>query len=971
MLVDVVSAGGQPPTPRRPDREFIDDEPTATDGEHDPKRLGPGQRVGRYWLLEPVGRGGMGVVYLGYDPELHRKVAVKLLHEEPGGKFIEPRRLLREAQALAQVSHPNLIHVYDVGTFEGRVFMAMEMVAGRSLSKWFKERPPWQRVLEVMIAAGRGLVAAHGAGIVHRDLKPGNVILGDDGTVRVLDFGLARVKVDADGDSSRSNSTPVEFPPALTAELADEDEEPLTVGVVVGTPAYMAPEQHTGGLATVKSDQYAFCVTLYEGLYGERPWPRLPIRALAKLKRRGELRESPTDVNVPSWVRRVVLKGLSPDPDARFDSLDELLTRLTVRDRSSGLRWAAAVGAVAAVGTGAWLAGRAEVDAVLPCASAASALDGVWNEDRDQAIAAAFDATRLTYARATWQGLSPVVAGYAASWTQMRTDACRATHVDGSQSGALLDRRMVCLDRRRNELDAILGLYEAPDAEVVVRAADIASGLGSLERCADVEALTASVARPASDADREAVEVAERWLAEADALDAAGQHSLAERRARAAVAEGERMAYAPLVAEAKLMLATSLDNDAKLAEQTAREAIEIAAAAGADDTLRQAFRRLIFEIGVRQGRPRQVDGLVVAARAAWLRSGRDPDHDPSLQSDLGLLAAARGEPKRAREHFVRSLAALDAESASQVRRLVVAGNYAAALMQQGAWQEAREALGQARELGVQTYGEGHPFVADVDLNLGQIEAQTGHADAANLRYQAALDVLEASPDQHAERLALAYVTYASVAIVEGRPEAAAQRARRALGHLETTGNEHGPLAAAVFDALGLAASFEGQRAEAIVQHRLAVARATSGFGAASPNEAVARIHLAESLVMNGNWDEAREHSDAGAAVIADVFGVTGEHFAEVLLVRSALELADGNDTKAQASLRQALAQLPTGQAVLRARGRLRLMVARRRQGEVEAAANDQRQAEAALTALKLPLAAGYPAPWMPDAPAQP
>lgn len=939
----------------------------AEDGEPDPtlvdegtapaKELAPGQRVGRYFLLEPLGRGGMGVVYLGYDPELHRRVAVKVLHQREGGSIVNPRRLLREAQALAQVSHPNLVQVYDVGTVDGRVFMAMEVVPGRSLSKWFQDRPPWRAVLEVMVAAGRGLVAAHEAGIIHRDFKPGNVILGDDGSVRVLDFGLARVGAEVEGDSTRSNSASLDLPPEVASELAselsDEDDEPLTRGTVVGTPAYMAPEQHVGEVATVLSDQYGFCVALYEGLYGHRPFPRVPIPKLARLKRQGRLREPPADVRVPGWLRRVVLKGMAADPAERFASMEALLERLEVTPPATKLRRVGAVAIVGVVGVTAWAAGRSEAG-VSPCDEPEAALADVWSTARADRIEAAFEGTGMGHAGDTWRNLRPILEEYAAAWVAMRGEACRATHVEGRQSGALLDLRMACLDRRRFELDAVLALYEAPDRAFVLRAADGVGALQPLSRCADAEALTVAIAPPDSAQDRKTVEEAQRWLAEAEALEVAGQHAAAERRARAALAEGERIGYRPLVAEATYVLSETLDNDPAEAERVVRQAIELGAEVRDDRLLREGLRRLMFEVGMASGRFDEAAGIATTAEAVWRRSGLDPDASAALQADLGTLAAARGDPAAARRHFERSLAALDAEDATIPRRIVVSGGAAAALMQQGAWDEARDAFLRVRELGVELYGQRNPYVADVDLNLGQIATAVGDTTAANRAFESALEVFEVDPAQHAARLALAYASYGSVAITEGRPAAARARARRALEHLQEIGAPAGPLSAAAHDVLGSAASFEGQTKEALEHHRTALARATSGFGGGSPNEAVARIHLAESLALAEAWSESERQLEQAEPVLADVFGRDGEHFAELLVTRGAQQLAAGRAEAARADLQRALTRLPPGDLVITARARLRLARAFDAIGDGDAASKHADEARRIAAKLELP-----------------
>src|SRR5215470_5885792 len=228
-----------------------------------------GTQMDRYVLLERIGVGGMGEVYSAHDSELERKVALKLLHPESAkaDASLGPRRLLREAQAMARLSHPNVVAIYDVGTFEDHVFIAMEYVAGRTLRHWLKEADrDWRQIVENFVEAGRGLGAAHAASVLHRDFKPENVLVGNDGRCRVLDFGLARAN-DRDPDQ-----TEIEFA-ALTISKAKQLALELSrTGAMVGTPAYMAPEQLLGQSVDARGDQFAFCVTLYEALYGERPF---------------------------------------------------------------------------------------------------------------------------------------------------------------------------------------------------------------------------------------------------------------------------------------------------------------------------------------------------------------------------------------------------------------------------------------------------------------------------------------------------------------------------------------------------------------------------------------------------------------------------------------------------------------------------------------------------------------------------
>ncbi|HEU4536449.1 MAG TPA: serine/threonine-protein kinase, partial [Polyangiaceae bacterium] len=214
--------------------------------------LEPGTRVGRYRIVEWVGAGGMGVVYAAFDPELNRKVAIKVLRYEVGKDDRQRRqfeeRLRREAQVMARVAHPNVAAVYDVSEYGGRAFVAMEYIEGETLARWLKRRErPWPAVLERYVAAGRGLAAAHAAGLVHRDFKPQNVLVGEDGRVLVTDFGLARSVGD---DEATAPFLKAETPSPFVTEP----------GQIVGTPAFMAPEQRSGCPVDARADQYSFCL---------------------------------------------------------------------------------------------------------------------------------------------------------------------------------------------------------------------------------------------------------------------------------------------------------------------------------------------------------------------------------------------------------------------------------------------------------------------------------------------------------------------------------------------------------------------------------------------------------------------------------------------------------------------------------------------------------------------------------------
>jgi serine/threonine protein kinase len=291
------------------------------------RALEPRTQFGRYVFAGELGAGGMGVVYAAHDSELDRMVAVKVLRDGSEPRLQE--RLRREAQAMAQLAHPNIIAVYDVGVFDERMFIAMEHVDGETLARWSAEPRSQREILEVYCAAGKGLAAAHAAGIVHRDFKPENVLIGRDRRVRVGDFGLARIVSIADLQRGIGPDTqaPVNSAEQLTSLTAS--------GAVVGTPYYMAPELHQGAEADARSDQFSFCVALYRALYGEHPFKDEgpDVRAPSM---RGRAHASRKALRIPRRIRSVLQRGLAADPAARFASIDELLTELAPRPG----RWA-------------------------------------------------------------------------------------------------------------------------------------------------------------------------------------------------------------------------------------------------------------------------------------------------------------------------------------------------------------------------------------------------------------------------------------------------------------------------------------------------------------------------------------------------------------------------------------------------------------------------------------------------------
>ena len=355
--------------------------------------LQPGDRMGRYEIERFIGAGGMGLLYVAHDTQLHRRVALKLmrpLFADEAGKA----RLLREAQAMARLSHPNVVNVYDLGEVEGRLFVAMELIEGGTLRDWLRTPRPWREVLDVFRAAGEGLAAAHRAGVVHRDFKPENVLVGPDKRPRVGDFGLARPD-DA---------------PAAVAVLATGAVEITQAGAMLGTPAYMSPEQLMRRPADARSDQYSFCVALYEALYGRRPFEGSTVEEMRARVHGGVLRKPVVrDLALPDAVWNALARGLSVSAGQRFPTMEALLAALRRTERHA-MQWAGAAVLVVAVLAALVVIGRSgaslsptPIPVPVPVAAPARAASGlppapaavVDPAPRDEAVTVEADAEPL------------------------------------------------------------------------------------------------------------------------------------------------------------------------------------------------------------------------------------------------------------------------------------------------------------------------------------------------------------------------------------------------------------------------------------------------------------------------------------------------------------------------------------------------------------------------------------------------
>jgi hypothetical protein len=391
-----------------------------------------GATLGRYRLERELGAGGMGVVHAAFDPDLERRIALKVLRGATATTQARDR-LLREARAMARLSHPNVVTVHEVGTAGGRDFVAMELIHGETLADWLRaaRRTP-AAILDAFLAAGRGLAAAHAAGIVHRDFKPQNVLRSRDGRIVVTDFGLAR---EAHGALPQALDATLPLGPDVTGSSSPTPLAGLTVtGSLLGTPAYMAPEQWSGGAVTPATDQFAFCVALWEALAGRRPYPGPALDDL-----RAQVARGPAALDasgIPRRVRGLLRRGLDPDPARRWPSMDALLTRLVRVQRRPGVVLAIA-GAALAVAVALVIAPRSGEAPVALCDPPARDVATVWSPQlRTELAAKASDAHVAVFDVAYW------------GWRAARGAACAAPP-------QVRQAQLACLDGVLGRFDAL------------------------------------------------------------------------------------------------------------------------------------------------------------------------------------------------------------------------------------------------------------------------------------------------------------------------------------------------------------------------------------------------------------------------------------------------------------------------------------------------------------------------------------
>lgn len=874
----------------------------------------PSVLLGRYEVIEELGQGGMGIVYRARDTQLGRDVAIKLVvtSNDPGDTLAA--RLLREAQALAQLSHPNVVAVYDVGRSDDGVFVAMELVHGVAGDEWLRTKRPWREAVRVFCDAARGLAAAHAGGLVHRDFKPANLIIGTDGRVRVLDFGLARtalvtagsddVSLEGEYDSGeRERSIPSQHTPSLL-------EIDLTqAGALVGTPPYMAPEQHLGQGCDARSDQFSFCVSLYRALYGTRPFDGKLYSELKANIIGGHVKPPPADTDVPAWLRDVVLRGLAVDPARRWPSMDALIAALladpAARRRKRAL---AALGVVALGGAGfaLWLSRTDPADA---CRVDDRELAGAWDGARKGAIRAAFTATGKPFASDALAAVTRALDGYTTRWRTMRTDACLATRVRGTQSEDLLDLRIECLQRRLDDVRALVDVFATADGEVVSRAAAAASRIPPLDACADAEALRAPVRPPADPRVADQVEDAQRTLASVRALWGAGRYAAASTQLAPVVTQARALGYRPLEGEALLMQARLADDtgDYQGAAKLYKEAA-IAAEAGRDDeTAALARNGLVWVVGQRLGRYDEARELAIDAAAKVERLGHPELVQADLDQKVAALLLAQGDYEEAEARSRRVLATREKLLAPDDPAIALAlGDIGDVLVQTTRYADAVGFYQRAVAVAERAVGPDHSLCGSLRTNLGTALRSLGKPADALAQYEKARSITERALGTDHPQLATLALDIGAAELDLGHLEAASAQFERARDvWTRVLGADH-PNIGTTHYRLGEIALKQGRLAPAMASFQRALDIWQTKLGADHPSLAAALAGLGQAELAQHHPTEALGHYTRALAILEKALGPEHPELAGTLVDIGRCQLALGKRTRAVIVLERAV-----------------------------------------------------------------
>ena len=913
-------------------------------------------------MLDALGQGAMGSVYTAFDPDLDRRVALKVVspreHEHPSD-------LSREARVLAKLDHPNVATIFDVGFWEEQLFIAMERVDGGDLDAWLKDDHSPTEILDLLLQAGHGLQAAHARGVVHRDFKPSNVLVGTDGRVRVADFGLARLGPDegaapAPGDSMRG--------------VFDSQH------AVAGTPIYMAPELSAGEPASARSDQYAFCVTAHWALARTMPCDG-----------------STASLPLHPEARRAIARGLAPDPTQRFESMDALLATLSPPRRRRRVWFAGgiAVGVLSGAVAVASIAGP--VESKDDCEAAARAFEDRYRADRRATLHDALASAPLPYASSAARRADAALTEFGREWTDAYHHACALPVPDAATR---------CLDAQAAQHDALWNALEQAGPAVAEHVVPAVASLPLPSACIADDAPPRPPLDPPDPADQDAADIVRDHLERAWALRSTNQYEQALDATLTAVEAARALAHPPLVAEALLARGRvqHLAGELEAAQLSLEEAATTAWSCGHDDAALSSIAMLLWDVGQDQGDRAAADvwlkvgqatverrGWPTAAEAEfWNAAGGAEQHagrwsvarthferalsqrerflsksDPLIvqtMTNLASLDLLEGDFERAlerSEHAVEQLeAALGPQDpgVSQARQA-----YGRALLDAGQLERGRDVLQAALDSTRANLGEDHPLLASMSNNLGMAHdrlgddtkaleyyaaalaswqahrkptdpkigeahynvgwasSQLGHHDDAVEHMQSAIALMRTALGETHPQVSMLYRGHADVLRLAGRCEEATVQARRAVALFEQASERGGSRGALALFTLGQSQMCADDLPGAEQTLASAVEQAAEVFGASHPNVRTMRAQRADVLRKLGRIDDGLAEIDRALSIEGSGPALSTARLTQARLLRErdpahALEvarqaLADMPQTGGYAKKRDALAEL--------------------------------------------------------------
>jgi tetratricopeptide (TPR) repeat protein len=628
----------------------------------------------------------------------------------------------------------------------------------------------------------------------------------------------------------------------------------------------MAPEQHLRGPIDARSDQFSFCVALYEGLYGERPFAGESQPELAAAVVAGRMREPPPDAKVPARLRRIVLRGLHVDPDARYSSMEALLHDLERDPRAARQRWTAtAIAIIVASGTISWTARPA---ATPVCRGADRKLASLWGPARKLQVRAAFAATGAPYADDAWHAVEQRLDRYAASWVAASTEACEDTRVRGTQSEALLDLRMECLWHRLADLRAQVEVFSAANTDVVSRAVHAAAALPDLASCNDGPSLRATVPPPADPVVQVKLDELRDHIGRARALGSAGKIREGVALLDPLTGQAAALHYRPVEAAAYLQLGQLYVASSQWAQaQSALERAALAAEAARGSELQAWAAVGLIDVERRQGHHERAHEWERHARAALEATGGNDEIEGTLMTNLGALTRYDGKLEAGLAQLRQGRVLLERALGPDHPKLAATLTaIALTLQEQGNYEDATQELRRALDISQRAFGLRHPDTARAQFNLAQALGFQGHHDEALALHRHALGVLEQAFGVDSVELADPLINIAHELDQQSRYTEALDHLRRALAIVQNGLAPDNPRIGVVLLSFSNTVSFLGHYNEALDLARRGLAIFEHAFGPDHPYVGKAWSFLASIYNEQGAYDQAVDAARRSLAV---------------------------------------------------------------------------------------------------------